>query len=193
MSVIDRSRPGGHRHSRHGFVVTLAGAAVLLGAARAPAMGPPGPPGPPPFDLERRIETLDLDEAKRDEILAVLDAKEGERRSTRRALDRAHREMQSLLAAPASTADQIRAEAKKLDELEHTARSQHTELLLAVRALLPAELRGRLAPPPPRDGELEGATCAHVDGAKRGAGGPQGRGESGAPATVDRDPGGQPE
>lgn len=128
-------------------------ATLALGAmgTLAIAAGPQGPPPPPPPPLEDRIESLDLEDATRERVYAVLDAAEGPRRQSQRALESARRRMRALLADDAATDEAIRAADQELDQLEHRAHQQRLDVLLKVRAVLPEKLRGSLAPPPRGD------------------------------------------
>lgn len=159
------------RSTRHSRLAQVTFATFALGATAtlAVAAGPHGPPPPPP-PLEDRVECLDLDDATRDKIYAVLDAAEGPRRQNLRALESARRRMRALLADGASSDDAIRAADQELDQLEHRAHQQHVDVLLKVRATLPEKLRGSLAPPaPPAPGE-RGESGARREGPPPGGG-----------------------
>lgn len=159
----------GTRRARQALAgAALAGAVLALGASATVALAsaPHGPPPPPP-PLEERIESLDLDDATRDKIYAVLDAAEGARRQTQRALESSRRRMRALLADATASDEAIRAADRELDELEHRAHQQRTDVLLKVRAALPEKMRGSLAPPA-RGERPEGRGQGRDGGPRRG-------------------------
>lgn len=159
----------GARRARRALAgATLVGAVIALGASATAAFAsaPHGPPPPPP-PLEERIESLDLDDSTREKIYAVLDAAEGARRQTQRALESSRRRMRALLSDAAATDEAIRAADRELDELEHRAHQQRTDVLLKVRAALPEKMRGSLAPPA-RGERPDGRAERRGGGARRG-------------------------
>ncbi len=146
--------------------LALAGVAFALGAS-ATAGFAASPHGPPP-PLEERIEALDLDDTTRDKIYEILDAAEGARRQTQRAIESKRRRMRALLADATATDEAIRAADRELDELERRAHQQRVDVLLKVRAALPEKMRGSLAPP--ARGERPGGRGEGRDGGPRRGG-----------------------
>lgn len=133
-------------------VVALAvavGLGLAAGAgARSPGPGGPGGPGVRGFGgpgLERAIERLELDAAKRAEVFGVIDAARPAARELRGQLRAAHEEMRALLADPSAGEDAVLARADAIGALQTELRKQELRTLLQVRALLPAEQQAQLA------------------------------------------------
>jgi Spy/CpxP family protein refolding chaperone len=129
--------------------LTLSAAAALavaigLGAASgAWAKGPGGLRGHG-AKLERAVEKLELDEAKRAEVFGVIDAARPAKRELRERMRTAHQEMRTLLEANAAE-DVVLAKADEIGALQTELRKHDLRTLLQVRARLSADQQAQLA------------------------------------------------
>lgn len=129
--------------------LTLSAAAALavaigLGAAAgAWAKGPGGPRGDG-ARLERAVEQLELDEARRSEVFGVIDAARPGQRELRERMRKAHEEMRTLLEGSAAE-DAVLAKADEIGALQTELRKHELRTLLQVRARLSAEQQAQLA------------------------------------------------
>lgn len=121
----------------------LAVAIGLGAAASAWAKGPGGHHGHG-ARLERAIEGLELEPAKRAELFGVIDAARPAERELRDRMRAAHEEMRALLDGNAAE-EAVLAKADELGELQTEHRKHELRTLLQVRARLSAEQQAQLA------------------------------------------------
>jgi len=126
--------------------VALAAALGLGLATSSWAKGPGGPgdhrgPGP---RLERALEKLELDEAKRAEVFGVIDAARPAGRELRERMRTAHEEMRALLEDAGAGEEAVLAKADAIGALHTELRKHELRTLLQVRARLSAEQQAQL-------------------------------------------------
>jgi Spy/CpxP family protein refolding chaperone len=95
--------------------------------------------------LERALESLELDEAKRAEVFGVIDAARPAGREIRERTRAAHQEMRALLESPDASEEAVLAKADAIGALHTELRKQELRTLLQVRALLSPEQQAQLA------------------------------------------------
>ncbi|HEY8492977.1 MAG TPA: Spy/CpxP family protein refolding chaperone [Myxococcota bacterium] len=95
--------------------------------------------------LERAIESLDLDEAKRAELFGVIDAARPAGRELREQMRAARKEMRALLEDPAASEEAILAKAEQIGALATEMRKHHLRTLLDVRSRLSADQKAQLS------------------------------------------------
>ena len=104
----------------------------------------PGHPGHGPR-LERAIESLELDEAKRAELFGVNEAARPAGRALREKMRTARQEMRALLEDPAASEEAILAKADEIGALATEMRKHHLRTLLDVRSRLSADQKAQLS------------------------------------------------
>lgn len=127
--------------------MAFAVAAALGLATSSWAKGPGGPGGfdGPGARLERALESLALDEAKRSEVFGVIDAARPAGRELRERLRTAHEEMRALLADANAGEEAVLAKADAIGALHTELRKHELRTLLQVRGRLSAEQQAQLA------------------------------------------------
>lgn len=127
---------------------STAALAVVVGLGLATgtwAKGPGGHGGGHGARLERALETLELDEAKRTELFGVIDAARPAGRQLRERMRTAHEEMRALLEDPGASEEAVLAKADAVGALQTELRKHELRTLLQVRARLSAEQQTQLA------------------------------------------------
>lgn len=128
------------------FAFGLAAAAALAvglgGAGGAWAKGPGG--HGKGAKLERAVEKLELDEAKRAEVFAVIDAARPAGRALREQMRTAHQEMRALLESGAGEGA-VLAKADEIGALRTEMQKHQLRTLLQVRAQLTPEQQTQLS------------------------------------------------
>ena len=109
---------------------------------------PPGPPtrhAPHGQRLERLVEELGLDAQTLAQVGAIIDASRAKKRTLRRQLREAHKQMRSMLLeeeSPRETA--LLEQADRIGGLRTELRKEQLKTMLRVRALLSPEQRAKL-------------------------------------------------
>jgi Spy/CpxP family protein refolding chaperone len=114
-------------------------------AVEAGAKGPGGHGHGGSARLERAIEQLELDAAKRSEVFGVIDAARPAGRELRERVHAARGEMKALLADPKAGEEAVLAKADEIGALQTEVRKHELRTLLQVRARLTAEQQAQLA------------------------------------------------
>lgn len=125
-----------------GRIALAAALAVSLGFATPSLAGGKGGHGGP--RLERAIDRLELDEAKRAEVFSVLDAARPASRELREQIRAAHQELRTLLAAPAIDEAAVLVQADAIGALRTELSKHRLSTLLQVREQLSPEEQEKL-------------------------------------------------
>ena len=124
---------------------TLTLAVVTAGLLATPGLARPGdgpPRGGPP--LARALEDVDLPDAVRTRVDAVLDEARSDQRALMRELRTAHETMRDLLDADDPTEKSIMAQADEIGRLRTAMEKGHLRTLLRVRGILSPDQRKEL-------------------------------------------------
>lgn len=119
--------------------------AVGLGLATSTWAKGPGGHGGKGARLERALESLELDEAKRAELFGVIDAARPAGRELRERAREARKEMRALLENPGTGEEAVLAKADEVGAIHTELRKHELRTLLQVRARLSAEQQAQLA------------------------------------------------
>jgi Spy/CpxP family protein refolding chaperone len=95
--------------------------------------------------LERAVEKLELDEAKRAEVFAVIDAARPAGRALREKMRAAHEEMRALLEDASAGEEAVLAKADAVGALRTELAKHELRTLIQVRTRLSAEQQAQLA------------------------------------------------
>ena len=137
------------RMTTRSFSLTAAAAlavAVGLGlGTSAWAKGPGGHGHGKGARLERALEKLELDDAKRAELFGVIDAARPAGRELRERVRTAREEMKALLADPSAGEEAVLAKADAIGALHTEMKKHQLRTLLQVRERLSAEQQAQLA------------------------------------------------
>jgi len=127
-----------------GRVALAAGLAVAIGLA-TPALAAGKSFGHHGPQLERAIERLELDDAQRTEIFALLDAARPAGRALREQIRAAHADLHASLAGPDVDESAVLARAEALGALRTTLSKHRLRTLIQVRERLSPAQREQLA------------------------------------------------
>ena len=108
---------------------------------------PPDPPvrhAPHGPHLERLVEELGLDTQTLAQVDAIIDASRGKKRTLRRQLREARKQMHSLLKAEEPQEAELLKQADHIGSLRTELRKEQLKTMLRVRALLSPEQRAKL-------------------------------------------------
>lgn len=119
--------------------------AVGLGIGASAWAKGPGGHGGKGARLERAVEQLELDEARRAEVFAVIDGARAEKRALRERIRTAHQEMKALLEDRGASEEAVLAKADAIGALRTELQKHELRTLLAVRARLSPEQQAQLA------------------------------------------------
>ena len=142
-------------------LVPAVGALAIVTAGSLAAASPSkhGPHGPNMSSmLESRVEKLDLDEATRNAVYAIIDGSKSTERETKTRLRNEHESLRTLLKQESPDETAVLEHADRIGALMTELRKQQLRTLLAVRAQLTPEQREALRPP---DGEHRGCSDKH--------------------------------
>jgi Spy/CpxP family protein refolding chaperone len=132
------------RRFAFGVASALALAIGLVAATGAWAKGPGGYRGPG-AKLERAIEKLELDEAKRAEVFGVIDAARPAGRELRERMRASHEQMRALIESGSASEADVLAMADEVGALRTELQKHQLRTLLQVRERLSAEQQAQLS------------------------------------------------
>ncbi len=104
----------------------------------------PGSPVRHGLRLERLVEELGLDAQTLSQVDAIIDASREKKRTLRRQLREARKQMRSLLEAEEPQEAELLEQADRIGGLRTALRKEQLKTMLRVRALLSPEQRARL-------------------------------------------------
>lgn len=110
----------------------------------AQPQGPSARHAPPGLRLERLVEELGLDAQTLVQVDAIIDASRNKKRTLRRQLREAHKQMRSLLEAEEPQEAELLKQADHIGGLRTELRKEQLKTMLRVRALLSPGQRARL-------------------------------------------------
>ena len=99
---------------------------------------------PPGLRLERLVEELGLDAKTLVQVDAIIDASRNKKRTLRRQLREARKQMRGLLEAEEPQEAELLEQADRIGGLRTELRKEQLKTMLRVRALLSPEQRARL-------------------------------------------------